>query len=163
MDLYDSTNTNFIARNWTDVNGQIVLSLDSATYSFRLFAYNHAFSTPETLVVSGDTTVTYQGQSFLQPLTPTSPTECIIFGAIVDAGATPIAGADVEIYSVTPQDDGTYILGPLIVSTITDVRGYFELQVLRDIEVSFKIDSVNIDVIRTVPDAPWQWYTTWAE
>jgi hypothetical protein len=162
VDIFDSTNVNFLTRHWTDVNGQVVIAIDDGTYSVRIWASGYAFTVPETLTVSGDGSVTYQGQSFLSPSEPSGADKCVIYGIVLDAGGNPIVGAEVEAYAVTPQDEGGYIIGPLIVDTITDTSGYFELELLRELEVNFKIEDADVDVVKTVPDAPSQWYTTWA-
>lgn len=162
VDIFDSTNTTFLSRHFTDINGDVVIAIDDGTYKVRLWASGYAFTVPETLTVSGDGSVTYQGQSFLSPTPPTTPAHCVIYGQVLDVGGNPIVGAEVEAYAVTPQVGGGYIIGPLIVDTITDSSGYFELELLRNIEVNFKIDDADVDVIKTVPDAPAQWYTTWA-
>lgn len=162
VDFYDATNTTFLTRHFTDINGQVVVAIDDGTYAVRIWASGYAFTVPETLVVSGDGSATFQGQSFLSPTAPSGPDKCVIYGQVLDAGGAPVVGAEVDANAVTPQAGGGYIIGPQIASTITDAAGYFELELLRNIEVNFVIDDADINVIKTVPDAPNQWYTSWA-
>jgi hypothetical protein len=162
VDIYDATNTTFLTRLFTDVAGQVNVAIDDGNYKVRIWASGYAFSVPETMTVAGDGSVTFQGQSFLSPSDPTSPDKCVIFGQVLDVGGSPVVGAEVDANAVTPQAGGGYIIGPQIASTITDASGYFELELLRNIEVNFVIADADVDVIKTVPDAPNQWYTTWA-
>ena len=162
VDFYDATNTTFLTRHFTDINGQVVVAIDDGTYAVRIWASGYAFTVPETLLVLGDGSATFQGQSFLSPTAPSGPDKCVIYGQILDAGGSPVVGAEVDANAVTPQAGGGYIIGPQIASTITDAAGYFELELLRNIEVNFVIDDADINVIKTVPDAPNQWYTSWA-
>lgn len=163
VDIYDSTNTTFLTRHFTDINGQVTIAIDDGTYAVRIWASGYAFTVPETLVVSGDGSATFQGQSFLSPSAPSGPDKCVIFGQVLDAGGSPVVGAEVDANGVTPQAGGGYIIGPQIASTITDASGYFELELLREIEVNFVIEDADVNIIRTVPDAPSQWFTTWPE
>lgn len=161
VDIFDATNTTFLSRHFTDVAGQVTIAIDDGTYAVRIWASGYAFTVPETLVVSGDGSATFQGQSFLSPSAPSGPDKCVIFGQVLDVGGSPVVGAEVDAYAVTPQVGGGYVIGPQVASTITNTMGYFELELLRNALVNFKIDDADVDVILTVPDAPSQWYTTW--
>ena len=141
----------------------IRVAIDDGTYKVRLFASGYSFVVPETLTVSGDGSVTYQGVSFLPVSPPSAPDLCVIFGMLRDAGGSPVVGAEVDAYGVTPQAGGGYQIGPQIASTISDTNGYFELELMRNVLVQFKIDAVDVEFIRTVPDAPSQYLTTWPE
>ena len=162
VDIFDSTNTTFLSRHFTDVAGQFNIAIDDGTYAVRIWASGYAFTVPETLTVSGDGSATFQGQSFLSPSAPSGPDKCVIFGQVLDVGGTPVVGAEVDAYATTPQVGGGYIIGPQIASTITNTQGYFELELLRETTINFKIDDADVNEIKTVPDAPSQWYTTWA-
>jgi hypothetical protein len=163
IDIYDATNTTFLTRLFSDVNGQVNIAIDDGIYKVRLFASGYSFVVPETLTVSGDGQVTYQGVSFLSVSPASSPELCVIFGLLRDVGGNPVAGANVEAYAVTPQVGGGYQIGPQIAATISDTNGYFELELLRDALVQFKVADVDLEVIKTVPDAPSQYLTTWPE
>lgn len=162
VDIFDASNTTFLSRYFTDVAGQVDIAIDDGTYAVRIWASGYAFTVPETLVVAGDGSATFQGQSFLSPSAPSGPDKCVIFGQVLDIGGSPVVGAEVDAYATTPQIGGGYIIGPQIASTITNTQGYFELELLRNATINFKIDDADVDEIKTVPDAPSQWYTTWA-
>lgn len=162
VDIFNGANTTFLSRHFTDVAGQVVIAIDDGTYAVRIWASGYAFTVPETLTVSGDGSATFQGQSFLSPSAPSGPDKCVIFGQVLDVGGNPVVGAEVDAYATTPQVGGGYIIGPQIADTITNAQGYFELELLRDAVINFRIDDAGIDEIKTVPDAPSQWYTTWA-
>lgn len=161
VDLYDPTNTFFISRLYTDVVGEVRLAINPGTYAVRLFASGYAFTTPETLVVVNDATITYLGTSLTIIVPPSSPNLCAIYGTVRDAGGFAVSNARVQAYAITPQIVNATQEGSAVACTVTDANGYFRLELERKALVSFVIAEAGLDVERTVPDAPTQNLATW--
>jgi hypothetical protein len=161
VDVFDATNTNFIMRGVTDINGLTTIAIQDGSYNVRVFKSGYAFTVPETLVVSGDGAITYNGTNQLSIIPPGSPDLCAIFGTIVNAAGVPIPGACVQAYAVTPQAVGGNQDSGAVAGTVTDSNGFFQIDLVRNTVVRFFIEEADIDVQRTVPDAVQQDITTW--
>jgi hypothetical protein len=159
IDLYDATNTNFLTRVWTDIAGEVTLALDDGSYNLRIWATGYSFTVPEPLVVTADASVTYQGTT--GPTFPSSPDLCVIYGYVVDGGGAPIGGACVTAEPTTPQAPGGSQTVEYPIHVLTRQDGYFEMELLRDLEVRFQIEDTGYDEIKTVPDAASQFLGTW--
>jgi hypothetical protein len=161
VDVYDATNTNLLFRVWTDVNGDVSVALDDGDYNIRLFASGYSFTVPETLTVSADAGVTFVGTPLTSLITPSAPDLCVIFGTIRDALGQPISGACVEAYAITPQTVSGVQKGDRVGTTVTDVNGWFTIELVRTSTVQFTIEGTAFDFERVVPDQPSQDVTTW--
>lgn len=159
VDLYDATNTNFLARVFTDINGETAFALDDGTYNLRIWATGYSFTVPEVLVVTADASETYQGTT--GPSLPTAPDLCVIYGYVVDGGGAPIGGACVTAEPTTPQDSGSGQAVEYPIHVLTRQDGYFEMSLLRNLEVRFQIEDTGYDEVKTVPDAASQYLGTW--
>lgn len=159
IDLYDATNTNFLTRVWTDIAGEVTLALDDGSYNLRIWATGYSFTVPEPLVVTADASVTYQGTT--GPTFPSSPDLCVIYGYVVDGGGAPIGGACVTAEPTTPQAPGGSQTVEYPIHVLTRQDGYFEMELLRNMEVRFAIEDTGYDEIKTVPDAASQFLGTW--
>jgi hypothetical protein len=160
IDIYDASNTTFLARKTTDSSAQAVFALDDGTYSVRIYKQGYSFTIPEILVVSGDASVTYQGIAFVAP-TPSAPELCVIFGTLHDALGNPISGACVEAYAITPQVVSGIQKGDRIGTTVTDADGFFQIELVRNTVVQFAIEGTAFNFERTVPDLASQDVSTW--
>lgn len=161
VDIYDASNSNFITRVHTDVNGQANVALDASAYSVRLFATGYAFTVPEALVVTADASITFSGTSFINITPPSAPDLCVIFGTVRNAAGRNLSGVCVEAYATTPQVVAGTQKGEKIASVRTDANGYFELELVRGTEVNFEIEDTDFDKVLTVPDQASQDVTTW--
>ena len=161
IDIYDALNTTFLGRVYTPVSGNVNIVLDPGTYSLRIFKSSYTFTVPITLVVTGDTTVTYIGSTVVVIMPPSAPNLCVIYGTIRNAGGIPVANARVHAYSVLPQTVGNVQEGDPIACTVTDANGEFQLELERTAQVNFTIETTGLDVIRTVPNLPMQNLVTW--
>lgn len=159
IDLYDATNTVFLTRIWTDIAGEVNIALDDGTYNLRIWATGYSFTVPESLVVTADASVTYQGAT--GPTFPSSPDLCVIYGYVVDGGGAPIGGACVTAEPTTPQAPGGSQAVEYPIHVLTRQDGYFEMELLREMEVRFQIEDTGYDELKTVPDAASQFLGTW--
>lgn len=122
-----------------------------------------AFVTPQPLVVIADALVSFEGDRLYEPIVPSDPNKCVIFGWVRDAAGVAVAGACCAAYGRTPQDAQGSTINTRIAHVETDADGYFELELLRGAEVVFEIEATNVSINRIVPDEPSQDLTTWAE
>lgn len=163
VDIFDSTNTFFLGRVFTDIAGQVVIALNDDSYNARIFSSGLSFTVPEPFVVSGATSVTFTAldATFTLP-PPTLPNLCVIFGTnMTDAGGNDLVGACVQAFASTPQSVAGRQLGEPIAETTTDQNGNFTLELIRLAEVRFTIEDAGLDFIKTVPDLASQDVTTW--
>ena len=161
VDLYDSTNVNFLSRVWTGISGLVNLGLDPGTYALRFFKTGYGFTIPAMIVVTVDATVTFVGTGLIIVVPPSAPNLCVVYGTVRDAGGQPISNAKVQAYAVTPQTINDTQESQAIVCTVTDANGFFQLELERLAQVGFTIEDTGLDVVRTVPNLPSQDLVTW--
>jgi len=165
VDVFDITNTVHLFRTYTDTLGQVSVALDDGTYNVRLFASGYAFTVPEVLTVTADAAVTYAGTALGTIIPPTNPDHCIIYGAVDNAAGTPIPGACVEAFADTPQVVAGFQKSERVASTLTDVDGNFQLELVQLTEVRFVITDPDgetvLEILRTVPAQPTQDLASW--
>jgi len=161
IDLFNAANTDFLTRQWADINGQANVALDAGNYNVRIFAAGYSFTVPEPLLVAADGSTTFSGSSQVTITPPSAPDLCVIFGTIRNAAGKPISGACVQADAVVPQVVSSVQKSEIIASTVTDTAGYFELELVRGAIVNFQIEGTDVDVEKTVPDQATQDITTW--
>lgn len=165
VDIYDITNTNFLARVFTNINGDVSVALDDGGYNFRVFASGFSFTVPIPITVTADvlepTPFVITGTPGFVITPPSAPDLCVIFGTLRDAAGKAIAGACIEVFATTPQVVSGVQKGDRIATTTTDVNGFFEIELVRNTIVNFKVEAADIDIERTVPDQASQDLTTW--
>ena len=91
--------------------------------------------------------------STLIPVTSTGT--CLIYGTLLNAQGSPFVGAQIYfVISTTPALSSTgYGISPLPISVITTVTGYFEVTLIRNIDVVATIPSIGYRQKIHVPDA----------
>jgi hypothetical protein len=161
IDVYDALNIGFLGRVYTPVSGNVNVALDPGTYNLRIFKTGWTFTVPIVLTVTVDAVVTYTGTTVIVITPPSAPNLCVVYGTIRNAGGIPVANAQVQAYSVTPQTVSGVIEGDPIACTVTDANGFFELELERNAQVNLLILRAGLDVIRTVPNLPTQDIVTW--
>ena len=82
----------------TDSLGQVTFALDNDTYKIRLRKSFVSFTVPETLVVSGDTTISYSGSVF-SPALPSAGLQNV-YGEITDPSLAGATGASISAVSL---------------------------------------------------------------
>jgi len=161
VDIYDNTNTHFLGRVYTDVNGHVNVALDTGAYALRIFKSGYAFTVPEVLTVTADVSVTYVGTTLIIIVPPSDPSLCAIFGTIRNAAGKPVANARVVAYAVTPQVIQGTQKHLEVACVVTDGNGFFRMELERGAQITFQIEDTGLDVFRTVPDYPTQDLATW--
>lgn len=161
IDLYDNTNTYFLGRVYSDVNGKVNVALDTGAYAIRIFRSGFSFTVPEALTVTADASVTYVGSTLIIIVPPSNPNLCAIFGTIRNAAGQPVINARVTAYAVTPQIVQGTQQHVEIACTLTDGNGFFRMELERGAQVTFAIEDTGLDVFRTVPNLPSQDLATW--
>jgi hypothetical protein len=125
----------------TDALGQVAFALDDGTYKVRLRKAFVSFTVPETLVVSGATTETYEGVPF--SATPPSPGMQTLYGYAKTISSVAAGG---DTVTVAPQKqilDGQVISSEPGTATV-DSDGYFEIALVQDAKVRIWIRHYNI-------------------
>lgn len=153
----------FLFRVNTDVSGQVNLALDDGTYDLKLFALGYAFTVPETLTVTADDSVTISGTKSNIVSAPASPSGCMIYGTLRDAGGNIHDGVCIEVYAATPQVANVVQRTRRIVSVFTDANGYFEVELEQNTKVNVVVEEADIDAIKIVPATANQDLATWAD
>jgi hypothetical protein len=161
IDIFDNTNTNFLGRVYTDLNGKVNVALDTGAYALRMFKSGYSFTVPEVLTVTADGSVTYTGTSLIIIVPPSDPNLCAIYGTVRNAAGKPVPNARVTVYASTPQIVQGTQQHIEIACTLTDGNGFFRVELERLAKVNFAIEDTGLDVERTVPDAPTQDLATW--
>jgi hypothetical protein len=163
VDVFDAADLVFIGRQHTAVDGLCTFALDDGSYNLRLFASGVAFVTPQPFVVVADALLSFEGTRLYEPIVPSDPNKCVIFGWVRDAAGVPVAGACCGAYARTPQDVQGATVNTRIAHIETDADGYFEMELLRGAEVVFEIEATGLSINRVVPDADFQDLTTWTD
>ena len=144
----------------TDVNGQVIWALDNGTYYIYLSKLgSYTFTIPETLVVSGNTSDEYYGTPF-SPGSPSSLTLCRVYGWILDSQGQALESVTIlaKMIGSGIWADGGQQVDENEVSTTTDASGYWELDMIRAVELmqenqyNIVIDQINYEQAITVPD-----------
>ena len=154
VQVFNAALTTLLRWGLTDTNGQIVFNLDDGTYKIMLRKHgSYSFSNPETLVVSGPTTDTYDGVAF-SPSAPPSPETCVVSGYTHDIGDLPIS-VDVEADLVEPRHfttGGVQIIKSARTVSSAALDGYWELVLTRSgeytaatVRYSFKINGIAMN------------------
>ncbi len=163
VDIFDSTNTTFIGRVFTDASGDAVIAINDGTFNLRVFASGFTFTVPEVIVVTADATFTIVGTIQTNIFVPSAPNLCVIFGTLVNASGQDLIGASVQAFAVT---DPSQVVGGLqlsdpIAEATTDQDGFFQIELVRLASVRFTIEEAGLDFVRVVPDLASQDLTTW--
>jgi hypothetical protein len=158
-DVYDASNTTFIKRvTDTDLDGIVAVTLDAATYSVRLSALRFTpDNDPETLVVTVDAAVTYDGTIFVAPVAADAD-KCTVYGFTTDASGTVIDGVEISFLAAAPigVDDQQLTTAKLTVTSGDGAwaTGYFEIDLIRESEVRLLSTLARLNgIVITIPDA----------
>jgi len=120
----------------TNPSGQATFALDNAIYKVRMFKPGWQFTVPESLVVSGNSSVTFYASVF-DPGLPPSAELCRVYGWIKDLKGLPVVGAviDAKIAS-TPLRYQSVLISPYYRTTNTDSEGYWYLDLYPNSKLS---------------------------
>lgn len=138
--IKDSTDAIVIARKTTDVAGQAIFNLDAATYLVHLTRTMYDFpGSPETLVVTADAPVTYNGDLIVIP-PAVGGAVCAVSGTEFDENNSPISGMIVQATiegdtNFVTLDPSTHVV-PISHQDITDVNGQWTLELIRSVKLT---------------------------
>lgn len=111
----------------TNPSGQAAFALDNAIYKVRMFKPGWQFTVPESLVVSGNSSITFYASLF-DPGLPPSAELCRVYGWIKDLKGLPVVGVVVEAKIVSPHlRYQSVLISPYYKTTNTDSDGYWYL------------------------------------
>jgi hypothetical protein len=123
VSIFNEAMDAFIERKTTDVNGQLLLSMDASTYKLMPKKAACTFDLPQTIVVTQDETFIRYGDVFTIPL-PSDPDQCNVYCNLKDIGLNPEEGV---LFTAVIQDGpvatGNIILDAREYSQATDVQG----------------------------------------
>ena len=130
--IKNSSQTLIVNKGITSVDGSYSTSLGDGNYNVFLKKSFVDFTTPQSLVVSADTTTSYYGTSF-SPSLPTSPDTCMLYGWISGIDGKNIKGAKVVASDAFNSSyAGSYKIGKTSKSTVTDSNGFWEVELVRN-------------------------------
>lgn len=164
VSVFDATNTAFLSEATTNVNGDVVLALDAASYNARLSKAGYSATVPQAFVVTADQTtnlaVTVIG---LDP--SADPDYCRVqtVQPLRDAAGTVLANYSFNITAVVPAvvQGAQTLARPVVVQT--DATGHFTVDLLRNGKVELWAPLAGLkNVERVVPNSASQDFATWA-
>jgi len=158
VDIWNDIQTLLLWSGITDINGQVVTSLNPGTYKVLLRRNRTAFTVPETLTVTGPTaeTQTYSGAE-LSLTSPTSPDTCVIYGDVydIDGSLDDQMSPDAIIIRAVRTRTPIYIGNKLLTIDPIDIRadqsGHFEITLIRGMQVTLDIPRIAWRKTFTVP------------
>lgn len=129
-------NSLIINKGITGTDGKYMTGLRDGTYNLILRKSFVDFTVPEALTVAGDTTAVYTGVTFV-PTSPGSPITCVVYGWMSDIGGRVIKNAKVTATETQPaRYSGAIKIGKLSKTDITDINGYWELELVRSSQLT---------------------------
>jgi hypothetical protein len=155
----DASHTILVTRVTTDVSGDAALALDDGTYYHTTVKSGYTFAAGS-FVVSADATHNVTGVD-VAPASPSAPDLCVVFGTILDASGDPVVGETITANILTPATSDSNRLSNNQVSADTDANGFVELELIRESQVTFSTESLDMRGRYTVPDAASQDLATW--
>ncbi len=116
----------------TDVDGELVLTLDSGNYWLEITANNYN-QTKDTITVplGGNSDTLFM--SMFDPGGPPDPDLCRVYGWVYDIGGDSLAGIEVTAEiprAYHPAKYGNVVITPFSKSTVTDSTGYWYLDLI---------------------------------
>jgi len=150
--IFNSDETLRLGTYTTDSNGQVVANLDDATYKIRSRKAGATFTTPETIVVTADSTKTLYGDT-ITIAAPADPDVCRVYDYLFLAdGVTKPDEATVraEIVKTPFSADGKIHSGDIITEVYDSDTGLIYWDIVQGATVSFLIKDF-IKVTRVVP------------
>lgn len=143
--IKDSTDSVTIARRSTDASGEAIFNLDADTYNVHITKIGYEFpGSPETLVVSADGGVTYNGDLVVIP-PPVGGDKCTVSGFEFDVNGSPspitdpiTVSAIIDTAGAFVKDDPSSHIIEREKSTTTDVNGLWSLELYRSASLELK-------------------------
>lgn len=154
VEIWNSGLTAIVTYGITDSNGQVQKTTIDGTYKVKVRKGGYSFNDPFDLTVSGDTTVTYEGITYvIEPASDLSL--CRIYGYIVNGKKEGIEGVTV---SAVPYDSPTLIEGtnsvvsPETIEVITISTGEFVTDLIRNVKYTINISEIGFRKTVLIPN-----------
>ena len=151
--IYDSTNAVFITSAITNSSGNVTFYLDDGSYQVRLRKSGTTFINPEILIVSGDTTDTYSGETVIVGLPDDSDTCRVYEYCYYQDGATPLQNvtATTVIKSI-PYNYDNKLHSNQVTSGIYDaMTGLLYWDIVKECRVLVTITELGINSYVEIP------------
>jgi len=116
----------------TDVDGELILALDSGSYWLEITANNYNQTKDTITVPAGGNTDTLFMPMF-DPGSPPDPGLCRVYGWVYDIGGDSLAGAEITAEiprTYHPAKYDNVVITPYSKSTVTDSSGYWFLDLI---------------------------------
>ena len=139
----------------SNAEGTGSFSLDNGSYKVILQRYDVLYTVPENLTVAGTTNVVFTGSLF-NVSSPVSPSGCTVYGWLINGSGLAVTGASVIANYLEPDTLSAFAIVSSPMSVVSNVSGYFEIQLLRTSTVKIIADDGNSDVFSrkiVVPNA----------
>jgi hypothetical protein len=148
---------NLITFGTSDINGQILVSLDAETYDFYIQKPGFIFTSPETLVVIGDASHVYYGDDVTDGV-PVGADECEIHEYVRDGNSNDIP-TEIDAYafitSLPWDSDDQYFSGEPILADYNSSTGRISWVFVRGATVQFRLPlQYKVDGSAVIPDQP---------
>jgi len=153
VQIWNSTATALVTYGVTNSNGQIQKSVDDGVYKVKVRKGGYSFSDPFDLTVSGDTSQTYTGTTFVVD-PPSEPELCRLYGYLVDGSESAIEDAYVHavVYeSPTVLEDNVSVISPETITATTSSTGLFTLDLVQGVKFTITIPDIGYRRTISVP------------
>lgn len=154
VEIWDSANTTFYEKQFTNSSGQVSSNIDDGTYTVRIHKGGYTFSN-QTLVVSGAASETYTGTALI-PTEPSSADSCRVYEYLKEGDGVTIpstASGYAKIVSLPEDLSDSLHLGNEIEATYDSDTGLIYWDIVRGAEVQFIIYNYGVKTTKTVPDS----------
>lgn len=154
VEIWNSGLTAVVTYGTTDSNGQVQKTADDGVYKVKTRKGGYTFNDPFDLTVSGDTSDTYTGTTYI--IDPASDVDlCRLYGYIVNGRKEAIEGITV---SAVPYDSPTLIdatnsvVSPASIDEITTSTGEFIIDLIRNVKYTITISEIGFRKTVLVPN-----------
>jgi hypothetical protein len=154
VQVWNTALTVLVTYGVTDANGQVSRSLNDGSYKVKVRKSGYGFNDPFDLMVSGNESVTYTGETYI-PDPPASTSVCRIYGYVIDGSAEVMEGISVQFFPATlPSVNSSTgkALYPETIECTTNDEGYFQADLVINTDFIVIINSVGIKERIRIPD-----------
>lgn len=155
VDIKNLAGDTLLANGTTDSNGQVVFNLNNGTYSvFKSKLGSYSFTNPQTLVISGNTSVSFIGTP-INVSAPTQPNTCrmFIWARNLDGTLMATLTGNIRITALPYKFSGAAHKGDEINFT-KHLDGFWYVDVVYGATGAIYIPVLGINISATVPVQP---------
>lgn len=153
VEIWNNNLTNVLTVLRTDINGQTQFTANDGNYKVKMKKAGWAFSATESLVVSGDTSQIYYGDSIIELLPPIALDTCRIYEYLYGVDALPVQAAKgiARIVSL-PFGDGVMYTNDEVEGLYNSETGLIYWDIVWGAVVKFIIPDFDITQPKTIPE-----------